>query len=177
MSVTTVLEEATALTPDDRERLSAMMAAVYPPKPEGYPETARDWAPQQWRVLVIADQELVAHVGVVVREAFVDGRPVLTGGVGGVATHPAHRRKGYAALGIGRALDFLLERDVQFALLVCRPELIGYYEGLGWRHFGGILEVTQFGEPETFTFNEVMVGDLRSAAPESGTIDLRGPPW
>jgi hypothetical protein len=60
---------------------------------------------------------------------------------------------------------------------VCRPGLVGYYAGLGWRHCEGRLDTTQHGVPEVFTFNEVMVGDLNGAAPLKGEIDLAGPAW
>lgn len=80
-------------------------------------------------------------------------------------------------MGLGRALDFLLERGADFALLVCREQLVPYYAGLGWQKYAGEVVVTQFGEPERFTVNEVMVGDLNSPAPTTGVIDLQGPPW
>jgi hypothetical protein len=78
---------------------------------------------------------------------------------------------------MGRALDFLTGEGADFVLLVCRVELVDYYQKLGWGLFHGDLVVSQFGEPELFTYNRVMVGDLNRSAPESGTIDLKGPPW
>jgi GNAT superfamily N-acetyltransferase len=178
MSIAISLKRVIEFTDEEKRRLTEMKLAVYPDRPGGYPETAREWTGARWGVFVTDESgELLSYTGLVTREAAVDGEPVLTGGVGGVATHPSHRGKGYAPLGIGRALDFLLGRDVDFALLVCRPELVGYYAKLGWKPFAGTLLVTQFGEPETFTFNEVMVGDLASSAPSTETIDLNGPPW
>ncbi|HUG32141.1 MAG TPA: hypothetical protein VMM14_04545 [Acidimicrobiia bacterium] len=56
-------------------------------------------------------------------------------------------------------------------------KLVDYYSRLGWVEFEGELMVTQFGTPEKFTFNRVMVGDLNEPAPRTGTIDLQGPPW
>lgn len=157
--------------------LADMKRAVYPEPSESYPETAREWSPAQWGVFVRDLGELVSYTGVVMREVLVDGSPVPGGGIGGVATHPDRRGRGYAPLGMGRALDFMATRGVQFALLVCREPLVAYYESLGWRRFEGETLVEQHGQQEVFVFNVVMVGDVTGKAPSTGTIDLLGPPW
>src|SRR5262249_24685539 len=87
-------------------------------------------------------------------------------------------RRGLASVGIDRAFEFFREqRDVDFALLVCGPHLLDYYRALGWREFAGRLWVRQHGATVEFTFNRVMTREVRSAAPQLRTIDLRGPPW
>jgi aminoglycoside 2'-N-acetyltransferase I len=179
MSLATTLTPRDLFSDDDLEALNALKEAVYPPEPGViWDGASREWAAPQWGVFVRDDSgALVSYTGVVEREGGHDGEPVSIGGVGGIATHPDRRGKGYAAIGIGRALDFLAVDEVDFALLVCRDELIPYYERLGWRIFDGELLVSQFGEPEVFTYNRVMVGDVNRAAPRSGTIDLNGPPW
>ena len=177
MSVGIELKPVAEFTDRERADLSAMKAAVYPERPGGYPETDREWRRPQWGVFVRDRGQLVSYTGVVLVEGTANGAPAAIGGVGGVATHPDHRGRGYAALGLGRALDFLLGEGADFALLVCRPGLVDYYAGLGWRHFEARLDTTQYGVPEVFTFNEVMVGDLNDAAPRDGEIDLVGPAW
>jgi GNAT superfamily N-acetyltransferase len=153
--------------------LVAMKTAVYPDPPDN----DREWAPRDWGVFVWADDTLVSYTGLLFRDAALDGDPVVIGGIGGVATHPDHRGQGYAPLGMARALDFMLSQRADFALLVCRDELVPYYTSLGWHYFEGETLNTQFGEPEVFTFNRVMVGDLASKSPVSGRIDLKGPAW
>lgn len=179
MSITTSLKARADFSRSDTEALRQLKEAVYPADEEGEWEGAsREWSTPQWGVFVRDDAgNLVSYTGVVRREGSLDGHPVSIGGVGGIATHPRHRGRGYAALGMGRALDYLAGRDTDFALLVCREELVPYYEGLGWRLFTGTVLDTQFGVTGTFDFNLVMVGDLNSTAPETGTIDLRGPAW
>jgi GNAT superfamily N-acetyltransferase len=179
VSVITRLQAVAEFTEEETRALKEMKAAVYPDRPgETYPELAREWAAPEWGVFVSDDAgTLLSYTGIVIRIATVDGSPVLAGGIGGVATHPSHRGKGYAPLGIARALEFLLSRDIAFALLVCRDELVAYYESLGWRLFDGTVINTQFGDREVFTFNNVMVDDLKAPAPNSGTIDLQGPAW
>jgi len=163
----------------DIDALAHLKDAVYPPEPGvTWDGASREWTAPQWGVFVRdGSGALVSYTGVILREGTHDGRRVSIGGVGGIATHPDHRGRGYASIGIGRALDFLIGEGADFALLVCRDELVRYYEGLGWRLFAGEVVVSQFGEPEVFVYNRVMVGDLKGAAPGSGTIDLQGPPW
>lgn len=157
--------------------LDALSRAVYPPTNEVWPGHRIEWAGSQWDVTIRADALLVSYTGVLLRHADLDGSPVLLGGIGGVKTHPNERAKGYAALGIGRAVEFFVSRDADFALLVCNDGLIDYYSRLGWHLFDGEMLTLQHGETEPFTFNRVMLLDVARAAPTSGTIDLLGPPW
>jgi aminoglycoside 2'-N-acetyltransferase I len=179
MSITISLKRLDDFSDEDRESLGELKDAVYPPEREGEWEGAsRGWSRPEWGVFVRNDAgDLVSYTGVIRREGAVDGRHTTIGGVGDIATHPDHRGMGYAPLGMGRALDYLATRDTDFALLVCRDQLVSYYQGLGWRLFEGEVRDTQFGEPDVFELNRVMVGDLNRKAPLRGTIDLRGPAW
>lgn len=179
MSFKITLTARTAFAASDLEALQKLKDAVYPPEEAGeWDGASREWAAPQWGVFVWEESgDLVSYTGVVRTEGTHDGAAVSIGGVGGIATHPDQRGKGYAAIGIGRGIDFLAGLGTDFALLVCRDELVLYYEKLGWRLFDGDVVVRQFGEPETFTYNRVMVGDVNRAAPSTGTIDLQGPPW
>jgi predicted N-acetyltransferase YhbS len=124
------------------------------------------------------DGALVAYVGISLRDGQQDGRPVRIGGIGGVKTHPAMRGRGFAARGMQRADEFFrAQPGVEFALLVCQAGLLDYYGRLGWRPFAGRLVVRQHGVPAEFTFNRVMTRGVRSVAPDTGIIDLLGPPW
>ena len=156
-----------------------MKEAVYPPAEYAdSPVRKREWLSPGWAVMATAEDGAIAsYTGVVVTEGLVDGTPVTIGGIGGVATHPEHRGLGLAAESIERAVALMEERGVDFALLVCDTRLIPYYGERGWRRFGGTTLVTQSGQEEVFTFNEVMVRNIGSAAPDAGTIDLLGPPW
>ena len=79
-------------------------------------------------------------------------------------THPDARRKGMAALGMARAIDFFGEQGLQFGLLVCDPSLLGYYTRLGWREFGGTLLTKQHDNTVEFTFKTIigLVGSVMS---------------
>jgi hypothetical protein len=174
-----MLRRSTDWTAAERAELAALSRAVYPPEEAAWPGRHLEWSAAEWGVFArTADGALVSYVGIVVRSALHDGRPVRVGGIGGVKTHPAARRQGFAGRAVRLAVAFFHEQpDVAFGLLVCEPHLLGYYGRLGWQEFAGRLLVTQRGEPAEFTFNRVMVGGVREAAPTAGTIDLLGPPW
>jgi len=166
------------LTAAEQSALRALSRAVYPPEIP-LPGRAIEWASPQWSVITWdAGGEALCHVGVFLREARWNGRAVMVGGIGGVKTHPASRRCGLASAAIQRALAFLGEQgEVDFALLVCAPGLVPFYERLGWHRFPGDLLVTQKGTIGPFTFNLPMTIPLRLRESLSGTIDLLGPPW
>ena len=172
------LDRVADLSDADRADVRALTLAVYPPEAwADWPGRHVEWATPEWCVRVRGDDHLVSYVGLYLREATCDGQPVRVGGVGNVKTHPAARGRGYAALGIRRAAEFLAEQGVGFGLLVCKSSLIGYYARLGWREFGGRLLVRQRGAVAEFTLNRVMTLGVGSEGPASGTIDLCGPPW
>ena len=174
------LDRIAELSEEDRGAVRTLFQAVYPPaETANWPGRHLEWAESEWCVRVWGDDgQLVSYVGILLREGKHNERPVLVGGVGGVGTHPAARRRGYAKKGMRRAVDFFLENPgVGFALLVCRTDLLPYYARLGWREFGGQLWVSQHGELAEFTFNHVMTIGIASEAPIAGTIDLCGPPW
>ena len=175
----TVLSRMTDLTEDDFASLNALSQLVYPPEEwSDWPGRHVEWADAQWGVRTLAaDGTLLSYTGMVMRDGVVDGRAVRIGGVGGIKTHPAWRGQGFAQAGVKYALDLMQELDVQFALLVCEPELLDYYARLGWQEFAGKLLVRQRGAVAEFTFNRVMTHPVQAAAPRTGTIDLCGPPW
>jgi len=180
MDAVVSLDRVADLTDIDRAAVRALSLAVYPPEVAAtWPGRHLEWAKVEWCVRVWGiEGDLVSYTGIILRQASCDGQPTRIGGIGGVATHPAARGRGYAAQGIRRAIEFFREQgDVIFALLVCEPGLLGYYARMGWKEFAGRLLVRQHGEPADFTFNRVMVHDVDAAGPTSGTIDLMGPPW
>jgi len=172
------LKAVADLTAAEQDARRALTLAVYPP---GAPPTAGaelTWAAPQWAVMAWDDDQLIAHVGIVVRDATLDGQGVRIGGIGSVKTHPAARGRGYARRAIGRAVEFFAaDQALAFALLVCRVPLLPFYGKLGWQPFGGTLLVEQPGGTVPFTANEVLTLPVHDQAPQTGTLDLRGLPW
>jgi GNAT superfamily N-acetyltransferase len=174
-----VLHRAADVTGAELSALQSLTHAVYPPPVAAvWPGNAVEWAQAQWRVIGWNDGgDALCHVGVFLRDSLWNERPVKIGGIGGVKTHPAARGQGLAAAAIDQALHFFREMDVDFALLVCEPDLIPFYERLGWRRFQGNLLVTQKENIEPFTFDLPMTMPLRLQESLGGVIDLLGPPW
>jgi GNAT superfamily N-acetyltransferase len=179
-AVTWELRRVANLSSDEQSALRTLSLAMYPPETTStWPGHAIEWASAQWSVIGWdASGEALCHVGIILREALWNQRPVKVGGIGGVKTHPASRKRGFATTAIQRALDFFREQgDVDFALLVCEPALIPFYERVGWRRFPGDLFVTQKQATIPFTFNLPMTVSIRLRESLGGRIDLLGPPW
>lgn len=177
---TVTLDLVADLSEADRAEVRELGLAVYPPGHfDDWPGRHLEWSTPEWCVRVRdASGALATYVGVYVRDATWDGRPVRVGGVGNVKTHPAARGQGFAGLGVRRAVEFFGGRPgVGFALLVCEPELVGFYARLGWREFGGQLLVRQRRLTTEFTLDRVMTHAVETDGPASATLDLCGPPW
>ncbi len=163
-------------TPATIQAMNHLSIAVYPPATKKV--LPIEFAPTTWRVLIWENGELVSLIGVITRKAMHNGTAVLLGGIGGVKTHPNARGKGYAGIGLKRAAEFMLnEQKVDFSLLVCRDELLNYYQKFGWQPFTGDLWVQQSSGHVIFTVNNPMVLAGTKPAPLTGTLDLGGEPW
>jgi nodulation protein A len=174
------LKPVASLDDDERARLKALTAAVYPPEVVATsPGRHLKWASPEWSVLVFdATGELVSHVGIVVRAGRRDGAAARIGGIGSVKTHPRAQGRGYASAGTLCAVAALQEdHRVDFSLLVCQEHLLPFYQRLGWVPYAGSLVVEQPGGPVMFTVNRPMVLAGRAPAPDGGSVDLQGLPW
>ena len=170
------LRTVAELTEKDRASLGVLNSAVYPPDVvAAWPGRSFEWAARQWSVIVWNDERTLAlaHAGVLDRNVRLNQTIVKVGGIGGVMTHPEFRHQGIAKAAINRSVEFFRERgDFDFALLVCKPELIPFYERLGWQQFLGKLLVTQRGQSTEFTFNLPMIYSIRGQTEYEGVIDL-----
>jgi aminoglycoside 2'-N-acetyltransferase I len=135
------------------------------------------WAHAQRRVLVTEDGTLVAAVGLYFRDGRHDGEATQIGGIGGVVTHPQHRRRGFASAAMRRAAAAFAEAGVDFGLLFCEAYNIAFYAGLGWQASPGPVIVEQPGSVGPFTIMTPMARGIAAPAPARGTIDLQGLPW
>lgn len=136
------------------------------------------WAHADLRVLVeTAEGDLACHVGIYTRMAKWNNRPMNIGGIGGVATHPGHRRHGYASVALNAAIQTLRDReDVQFAVLFCEPHNEAFYEARGWHRFIGEVWCEQPEGRVRFEAMAPFVFDIKGRA-GGGILDLCGLPW
>jgi aminoglycoside 2'-N-acetyltransferase I len=130
------------------------------------------------RVLVRAETgEVACHVGIFRRAVIWNGRQMRAGGIGGVATREACRRRGYASIALDAAVQTLKdEGSIDFALLFCEPHNAPFYERRGWKPFEGEIYAEQPEGRIRFEAIAPYVHDLKRA-PRRGTIDLCGLPW
>jgi predicted acetyltransferase len=153
--------------------------AIWPPQVvERLPWAGIVFAHADLRVLVRAESgDIVCHVGLYRREVIWNGRKMRAGGIGGVLTRADERGRGYATLALNAAIATLKdERSTDFALLFCEPHLAPFYQGRGWKPFGGEIYAEQPGGRIRFEAIAPYVHDLKRA-PRQGTIDLCGLPW
>ena len=167
------------LIDSELEELRVFKEAVYPPDTRSAEALQIEWSDSMWTVFIRDDNDkLVSYMGLITRDAKFDGDSFFIGGIGGVATHPDARRQGYAGFGLKKSAEVLRnELKVDFSLLVCRDELIPYYQKFGWIHFKGDMMVDQSSGKTKFTFNKPMLLEGIKPIPQCDTIDLCGKPW
>jgi aminoglycoside 2'-N-acetyltransferase I len=135
-----------------------------------------DWSGSEEYVILRVDGRLAAMVGMLERTVLVGGREVKVGGVGGVATHPDHRRRGYAGRLLEAAAQVLKEKGCKFAMLFCDKSLVGYYNQNQYHRVGEPLFI--FSRGERLEIYEIkMVRELSGEEWPQGEIDLQGLPW
>jgi GNAT superfamily N-acetyltransferase len=136
------------------------------------------WAEPDWRVLVWQSEQLVSHVDITERTAWVGERPIRLGGIGGVATLPAWRKEGLATAALLQAAAFLYHSlQAEFGLLMCDPAMVPFYQRLGWATIHNPLTFEQPGGTIHMDGGAIMILPCRSQTWPPGPIDLCGPPW
>ena len=153
--------------------------AVWPPDAAVKPPWAGfSFAYPELRVLVQVEPDgVVCHVGIRRRDITWNGRKVRIGGIGGVATREAFRRRGFASMALDAAIQTLRdEGSTDFALLFCEPHNTSFYVDRGWKPFEGEIWAEQPQGRVRFDVTLPYVYGLKRA-PLKGTIDLCGLPW
>jgi GNAT superfamily N-acetyltransferase len=161
-------------------RAEELLDAVWPPAEMGrLPWGHVKWANADLRVLIETDDgALACHTGIFFRTATWNGQKVHIGGVGGVATRPEYRRRGYASIALEAAVHTMRDHDAaQFALLFCEPKMSEFYQSRSWLPFTGAVYAEQPEGRIRFEVMTPMVLDLKRRAPTLGTLDLCGLPW
>ena len=101
------------------------------------PETRREY------LVAVVDGVVASTVNIQYRELLVDGVPIRTGGIAGVATHGAYRRRGLATRLMREAIHRIRARGISNTTLFTGYDLpairiyrrLGYTETAGWRAF------------------------------------------
>jgi predicted acetyltransferase len=162
----------------------SLFETVWPPEfVKTQPWGHLQFAHADLRVFIETEGDVVCHAGIYRRTGTWNGRKVNIGGIGGVATHPDHRRRGYATLALNAATRTLQDEGaIDFGMLFCEPHNSAFYEKLGWQTFNGDLYAEQSGTRarfDQFVPRDVFIPyvfKIRRLLRE-GTLDLCGLPW
>ncbi len=76
--------------------------------------------------------EMVSQLRVTLRRVRLGDQVGLLGGIGDVATHPAHRNRGYATACLKEATRFMREAGCCLSALTTGPGRFSFYGRLGW---------------------------------------------
>lgn len=106
-----------SLHPDEFPQLDALLSEVFRPgMPAEYPHIYTPDDTANLRV-VVEGGEVVAHIGTIRRDASIMGCTVKVASLGGVATHPDARGKGYATALLEDTLRDCREDGVDFIVV------------------------------------------------------------
>jgi len=98
-------------------------------------------------------------------------------GIGGMATHPNHHRKGFGSVLLKATETFMRnELQVTFGLLICADETQPFYELANWERVADLLYYYQEDQRRSL-HTSVMILQLQNQTWPAGKIDLCGAPW
>jgi predicted acetyltransferase len=135
------------------------------------------WADPEWYILALNGSELIGRLAIIDRIVLVEGQQIRVGGVSGVITKKKWRKRGVASTLMTEAVNVIEDKlNTAFGLLLCREDVSGFYNGLGWKinDFSTIFE-----QPKgKMTFPKLtMIYSCKGNVWPKGPIDLNGLPW
>jgi len=161
----------------DRRRLAEMDHQVDWGTPPGV-APLQFGGPSDWRIVVRESGQIVTTVEILEREVLVGRKAPVVAGIAGVMTAAAYQQRGHASGAMRRAAEFLIEeRDMVFALLVCWPSRVSFYQRLGWRVHDGQVLCEQPGGKIVIDRMQTMVLDGNQCPLPGIRLDLQGLPW
>jgi len=135
------------------------------------------WRHKDVRFVLYDNDEPVSHAGILKHVVTVNDEPILVAGLGGVVTVPEARHKGFARRLVLDAMRFAAsEWKVQAGLLFCRPQMLAYYESLGWQMVESPVMIDK-PSGKIVSPLHVMVIPFGEMAWPAGTVELQSRPW
>jgi aminoglycoside 2'-N-acetyltransferase I len=122
------------LTGPEIRAIQELLVVAFPPGDDAFTED--DWrhATGGLHFMLDLDGSVLAHASVVERELHAGGRPLRTGYVEAVATHPDLQGRGLGTMVMRDATAYIRER---FELGALGTDSHHFYERLGWRTWRG----------------------------------------
>lgn len=136
-----------------------------------------EWAPSEWLLRGFAGEELVTQLAILDRQIKVGEQQVRVGGIGGVATDPRWRKRGFAEKSMIEAARLMRDEfKVEFGMLFCLDDMLAYYSRLGWQQIFTPVRIEQRGGTMVLPLY-AMVIPLTGRDWPLGAVDLCGLPW
>lgn len=157
-----------------RPELRAMLA-------DGHPDLASLTAPGLTRAAeehtLTANHEgkPVACVGWSLRDMTFDGPTRRVAALGGVLVHHEHQGVGTARTLISVAIEHARAGDAETALLICPPDMIGFYADLGWNVVPAPVTIRQPDGDQVCSLG-VMTYHIADVPEPRKYVDMQGPP-
>ncbi|WP_299495026.1 GNAT family N-acetyltransferase [uncultured Shewanella sp.] len=136
----------------------------------------RQWAQPDMSYSLKEGNELLAFFHIVLRNIEVDGTCIPVAGLSNLITPEQHRGKGHANALLTQGFSAIFSQlNAQHSLLLCKDELIPFYQQLNWYIINTQVVFMQKQGTEYYHSNTLM---LSAGAPLNPTnIDLKGLPW
>lgn len=171
MAFEIVLKHIDQLTAAEKSRVAEIDRLCF----EGQ-EGGIQWSPSEWIVMGLLDGIIVSQIMLLEREVDVGGQKIYVGGVGGVATHPDYRQRGYAGKLLTASEQFFRELSLPFGMLVCGEEKRLYYASFGWVKIDNRTIFQNHGEDREMD-GTMMILPLKEIGWPDGLLNLNGKPW
>jgi GNAT superfamily N-acetyltransferase len=141
-------------------------------------EDFSEWAMSStWYVMGRLDGKLVSQIGIVDRTIHAGGQSLTVAGVGGVATHPEFRQRGFAGVLLNAAKEHMRQRQCyDFAMLFCSSHRLPFYTRGGFCQVQNPVYVLESGKRILFEDNKMVLPLSGKPWPE-GEIDVNGRSW
>jgi GNAT superfamily N-acetyltransferase len=166
------IKQATTLTEVEQQKLFGWGENIF-----GVQAHTLQWRHKDLRFLLYDNGELVSHAGILQHSVSVNDESILVAGLGGVVTVPGSQRRGFARRLVQHAMRYAeTEWQVEAGLLFCRPQMIHYYEALGWQQVQFPVMIDQPNGKISSPL-PVMVFPFGDRRWPTGTIELESLPW
>jgi GNAT superfamily N-acetyltransferase len=127
--------------------------------------------------LAFVGEELVGQAAFLTRTITVGGTAIRVVGLGGVATEPAKRGRGIGGRLVAEAIAHAQRGEQHdFGFLQCPPDIIGFYESIGWQQVDAPVFERNGHAREAVPY-PAMVRSLAKTTWPDGEIHLRGARW
>jgi predicted acetyltransferase len=141
-------------------------------------EDFNDWAMSStWYVMGRLGGRLVSQIGIVDRTVHVGEQSLSIAGVGGVATHPQFRRRGFTDVLLQTAVEQMRQHHAyDFAMLFCSDHMVHYYTQRGFSQVPNPVHILQSGQWILFEDHRMVMPLSGKPWPE-GEVDVNGRSW